>query len=56
MFFEKSSGDPLIDGVSDVEDEEADSALILFYGSFDCLEEELNETFQRVLIHVVNDA
>lgn len=46
----------MINGVSDVENEEIDPGLILFYRSLDSLEEELNETFEGILIHMINDA
>ncbi len=55
MFFEQSSRDPLIDGVSDVEDEESDSGLIFLDCSFDSFEEELDETLEWILVHVVDD-
>ena len=56
MLFEQSSGNPLVNGVSDVLDELGHSSFIFFLSLFDGLEEELDETFQRVLIHVINDA
>ncbi len=56
MFFEQSSGDPLIDGVSDIENKETHSGLIFLCCSFYGFEEELNETFKRILVHVIDDA
>lgn len=55
MLFEKTSRDPLINCVSDVKNEESDSGFIFFDCPFDGFEEELNETFKWILIHVVDD-
>ena len=56
VFFEKASGNPLINGVSDVKDEESSSSFVFLGSPLNSFEEELNETFQRILIHVVDDA
>jgi hypothetical protein len=56
MLFEETSGNPLIDGDSDHLDQFSDTGLISFVSLVDGFEEESDESFKRVLIHVVNDA
>lgn len=56
MLFEKTSWNPLIDGISDVVDQFLNSCLIFFLSSFDGFEEELDEAFKWILIHVIDDA
>jgi len=56
VLFEKASGDPLVDGISDVLNKFSSSGFVPFFGSLNSLEVELDEAFQRVLIHVLDDA
>ena len=56
MLFEESSRDPLVNGEPNVFDELSSSGLISFLSLLNGFEEELDETLQRVLIHVINDA
>lgn len=55
MFFEKTSGDPLINCVSYIFYEFNNSSLILLYCSFNSFKEEFYERLQRILIHVIDD-
>ena len=54
MSFEKTSGDPLIDGVSHVFNQFGNPGLIFLLCSFYGFEVEFEERLQRILIHVLN--
>ena len=56
MLFEQSSGDPLVNCESNVFDQSGCSGLIAFHCLFYSFEEEFDKAFQRVLVHVVDDA
>lgn len=56
MLFKKSSWYPLINCISDVLNQKSSSCFIFFNSSLDSFEEELNEAFKRILIHMINDA
>ena len=56
MLLEETSRNPLNDGISYIFDELQNSGFIFFSGSLDGLEEEFDEWFKRVLIHVVDNA
>ena len=56
MLLEQSPRNPLVDGVSNVFNQFSYPCLILFLSPLNSFEEELYEAFQRVLIHVINDA
>lgn len=56
MLFKQSSGYPLINRISDVINQFLHTGLIFLLSSLYGLEEELNEGFQRVLIHMINNA
>ena len=56
MLLEKSSRNPLIDSESDIFYQLASSSFIFFLSFLNSLEEELDKAFQRVLVHVIDDA
>lgn len=56
MLFEEASRNPLVNGIPNIFNEFANSSFVFLLGSFNGLEEELDETFQGILIHVINDA
>jgi hypothetical protein len=55
MFFEKSSGDPLVNFFSYIQDKSGNSSFSLLLSLVDRFLEETNEGFQGVLIHVTHD-
>ena len=55
MLFEETSRYPLINSISDVFNQFAYSCLISLLSSLDSFEEEFDETFKRVLIHMINN-
>ena len=55
MLFEEAPRNPLVDGISDVLDKFGNASFVLFLSSLDGFEEELDEAFQGVLVHVVDD-
>lgn len=55
MSFEETSGNPLVDCESDVFNQLRYTSFIPFHSLLNSFEEELNKTFKRVLIHVIDD-
>ena len=56
MFFEESARYPLVDSKSDILNKFSCSGLISLRCFFDSLEEKFDKAFQRVLVHVINNA
>lgn len=55
MSFEKSSRNPLVNFLSDVQNQSGDSFVSFFFRFIDGFQEEEDEGFKGVLIHVVHD-
>jgi hypothetical protein len=53
MLFEEASGDPLIDGISDIVNKSLSATLVFLLGAFDGFEEEFYKTLEGVLVHMV---
>lgn len=56
MSFEKSSRDPLIDSKPNVFYKFRNSCFVFFSSLFNSFEEKFDKAFQRVLIHMIDDA
>ncbi len=56
MLLEETSGHPLVNSVPYVFYEFTHSPFIFLLGLLDGFEEKFNEAFQRVLVHMVDDA